>query len=61
MLTYVYACPHCDHEWDECHRIGFAPREMACPKCGKAARLQVTGGSGFVLRGPDWAGKEIHK
>jgi predicted nucleic acid-binding Zn ribbon protein len=33
--------------------------KVKCPKCGTQAKKLVTGGSGFILVGDGWPGKDI--
>lgn len=53
-MTYEYICTACGHQWEAEHAIS-APPLRDCPKCGKAsAKRQVSGGTGFLLKGGGW-------
>lgn len=53
-MTYEYVCTACGHEWEADHAIS-APPLKECPSCHKAtAKRQVSGGTGFVLKGGGW-------
>jgi putative FmdB family regulatory protein len=53
-MTYEYLCTACGHEWEASQPI-TAEALKNCPKCKKAAaRRQVSGGTGFVLKGGGW-------
>lgn len=53
-MTYEYVCTTCHHEWEESQSIS-APASTECPKCHAAtAKRQVSGGTGFVLKGGGW-------
>lgn len=53
-MTYEYLCTACGHEWEASQPITAEPLKD-CPKCKKAsARRQVSGGTGFVLKGGGW-------
>lgn len=55
-MTYEYKCQVCGYEFTQSHRTGEAPRETWCDQCWwRLARLQVSGGQGFMLKGPRWA------
>jgi putative FmdB family regulatory protein len=51
MPTYEFRCPK-GHEFEKFYRsIGVAPREVACPSCGKIAERQMSAGGGLVFKG----------
>src|SRR5207253_580271 len=51
MPTYEFRCPE-GHEFEKFYRsIGAAPRETACPTCGKIAERQLSAGGGLVFKG----------
>jgi putative FmdB family regulatory protein len=53
-MTYEYICTACAHAWEAEQPISAAPLK-ACPSCGaEAAKRQVSGGAGFILRGGGW-------
>jgi putative FmdB family regulatory protein len=53
-MTYEYVCTACAHEWEADHAIS-APPLKECPSCHKAtAKRQISGGTGFVLKGGGW-------
>lgn len=53
-MTYEYVCTACGHEWEADHAIS-APPLKDCPSCHKAtAKRQISGGTGFVLKGSGW-------
>lgn len=53
-MTYEYVCTACDHEWEASQPISAAPLKT-CPQCQQeTAKRQVSGGTGFVLKGGGW-------
>lgn len=53
-MTYEYVCTACHHEWEESQSISAAPL-TECPKChDSTAKRQISGGTGFVLKGGGW-------
>ena len=51
MPTYEFRCPK-GHEFEKFYRsISAAPREVACPTCGKIAERQLSAGGGLVFKG----------
>jgi putative FmdB family regulatory protein len=51
MPTYEFRCPE-GHEFEKFYRsIGGAPRDVACPMCGKKAERQMSAGGGLVFKG----------
>jgi putative FmdB family regulatory protein len=53
-MTYEYVCVGCHHEWEAEQSISAKPLDT-CPNCGeKTAKRQVSGGSGFILKGGGW-------
>ncbi len=53
-MTYEYVCTACHHEWEESQSIS-APPSTECPKChASTAKRQISGGTGFVLKGGGW-------
>jgi putative FmdB family regulatory protein len=51
MPTYEFRCPK-GHEFEKFYRsISAAPREVACPTCGKIAVRQLSAGGGLVFKG----------
>ena len=53
-MTYEYVCTSCQHEWEASQSISEAPL-TDCPQChAKTAKRQISGGTGFVLKGGGW-------
>lgn len=52
MPTYSYKCPKCQTEKEVIKGIKDADATELCPKCNHQMSKQVTGGCGFVLKGP---------
>ncbi len=53
-MTYEYACEACGHRWEAEQPISAAPLKQ-CPKChAQAAKRQISGGQGFILKGGGW-------
>jgi putative FmdB family regulatory protein len=53
-MTYEYVCTACGHEWEASQSIKDAPLKE-CPSChAQSAKRQVSGGTGFVLKGSGW-------
>lgn len=53
-MTYEYVCTACGNEWEASQPITAAPLKE-CPSCHEStARRQVSGGTGFVLKGGGW-------
>jgi putative FmdB family regulatory protein len=53
-MTYEYVCTACGHQWEASQSIKDAPLKE-CPSChGQTAKRQVSGGTGFVLKGSGW-------
>ncbi len=53
-MTYEYICTSCGHEWEATQSINDKPLKK-CPTCGKqTAKRQISGGTGFVLKGGGW-------
>jgi len=51
MPTYEFRCPE-GHEFEKFYRsIAGAPRETACPICGKIAERLMPAGGGLVFKG----------
>jgi putative FmdB family regulatory protein len=51
MPTYEFRCPE-GHEFEKFYRsIAAAPRETACPVCGKIAERQMSAGAGLHFKG----------
>ena len=51
MPTYEFRCPD-GHDFEKFYRsISAAPRELACPVCGKIAERQLSAGAGLVFKG----------
>ncbi|HEY5960104.1 MAG TPA: zinc ribbon domain-containing protein [Polyangiaceae bacterium] len=53
-MTYDYLCTSCGHTWEAEQRISEDPLKE-CPACSElAAKRQISGGSGFILKGGGW-------
>jgi len=53
-MTYEYLCTACGHAWEAEQSISAAPL-TTCPEChAEAAKRQVSGGAGFILKGGGW-------
>lgn len=53
-MTYEYVCTACAHEW-EAEQSMSEPPLTTCPSCkADTAKRQVSGGTGFILRGGGW-------
>jgi len=53
-MTYDYVCTACAHVWEAEQRITEAPLTEG-PHCqAQAAKRQVSGGQGFILKGGGW-------
>lgn len=53
-MTYEYLCTACGHVWEAEQSISEAPLKD-CPSChAAAAKRQVSGGAGFILKGGGW-------
>ncbi len=53
-MTYEYVCTTCNHQWEADQSIKDAPLKV-CPSCKKqSAKRQISGGTGFVLKGGGW-------
>ena len=54
MPTYEYACTACHNEWETEQSIKDAPL-TECPRCHEqTAKRQISGGTGFMLKGGGW-------
>ncbi len=51
MPTYEYHCSICDRRFEVRQGINDDPLS-ACPECGGSVRRLITGGSGFMVKGP---------
>ncbi len=49
MPTYEYLCP-AGHHFDLIQKMADRPKAR-CPKCGKQASRQISGGAGLVFKG----------
>ncbi len=53
-MTYEYACTACGNAWEAEQSISAAPL-TDCPSCHQAAaKRQISGGAGFILKGGGW-------
>lgn len=53
MPIYEYACPDCDHRFDEIQKFSDPPCEV-CPKCAARNVKKLISRSSFVLNGGGW-------
>jgi len=56
-MLYEYQCS-CGFLSEVEHSMAENPT-IVCPKCRNQMKKVISGGTGFVLKGPDWPGKEI--
>lgn len=49
MPTYEYRCP-AGHQFERFQRITDSPR-VRCPRCGRKASRQISGGAGLIFKG----------
>lgn len=60
MPTYEYRCESCSHEFERLLRMSQSDEPQACPECGVTpAKRRISLGTGFILSGDGWAGKNI--
>ena len=60
MPTYEYRCETCTHEFERLLRMSQCDEPQACPECDTTpAKKLISFGSGFILSGDGWAGKNI--
>ena len=52
MLTYEYRCQACGHTFEWRQSISDPPLQE-CPECRGPVQRLATGGTGFILKGPD--------
>lgn len=57
-MTYIYECQTCSGTYSA-DKPMTAELSEPCPACGSDNRPVVTGGSGFILKGKGWPGKEM--
>ena len=57
-MIYEYQCPSCNKCQEVDHKMGEDP-EIKCSKCNTRMKRIISGGSGFILNGNGWPGKEI--
>jgi putative FmdB family regulatory protein len=65
MPTYEYRCPD-GHDFERFFRkISDAPKEVACPECGKIAERKLSAGAGLLFKGSGFYltdyGKNAHR
>ena len=56
-MIYEYWCPECGGAQEFDHHMNESPKVL-CPFCLYKMKRVVTGGSGFILKGGDWPGRE---
>lgn len=60
MPTYDFRCEVCNREFDRFMPMSRCDDPQSCAECGAPnAKRIVTAGMGFILKGDDWAGKNI--
>jgi len=53
-MIYEYECNNCDYSWEEDQSIKDDLIKV-CPNCkNESAKIIITGGSGFLLKGKGW-------
>jgi putative FmdB family regulatory protein len=58
LPTYLYRCEPCDEEFEKILPVARYREPQNCPNCNEGpAKKLITGGTGFILRGDGWAGK----
>lgn len=57
MPTYAFTCPQ-GHQFDVFERKISPKLKSKCPTCGKMATRQISGGSGFHLKGSGFYGTD---
>ena len=50
MPTYGYECKSCGHTFDAFQSMSDEPLKT-CPKCSKAVRRLINGGTGIIFKG----------
>jgi putative FmdB family regulatory protein len=50
MPTYEYRCPACGHAFEKFEKMNATARAK-CPRCGKPAERQISGGAGLLFKG----------
>lgn len=50
MPTYEYECSSCGHTFEAFQSMSDAPLS-SCPKCGKAVKRLILGGTGVIFKG----------
>ena len=50
MPTYEFRCPQ-GHVFEKFAQTMSGPKRSRCPKCGKMATRQISGGAGLVFKG----------
>lgn len=59
MPYYEYKCPECGHEFTKRLRMSQHKDPQDCPECGHSPADKVISKPNFILKGDDWAGKNI--
>lgn len=59
MPTYEYQCPKCGHEFAKRLRMSQYKDPQSCPECGHSPADKLVSKPNFILKGDDWAGKNI--
>ena len=60
MPTYAYKCEKCGEEFEKLLPISQYKEPQSCTNCGHSpAKRMIVGGTGFILRGDGWAGKNL--
>jgi len=60
MPNYDYKCKKCSHTFEVFHSMTASPVK-ACPKCGSKVRRLISGGAGFIFKGPGFYATDYRK
>jgi len=60
MATYEFLCKKCNIHWEKQMSMNEGHIDI-CPKCKKKVSSIVTGGSGFVFKGPGFPSNDFKK
>lgn len=59
MPTYEYRCPDCGHDFEKRLRISEYNEPQTCPECDHHPADKRVSSPQFLLKGDDWAGKNL--
>ena len=57
--SYEYECLRCGNIFQVNRPMSDSSKPAKCGTCRVECKRIVTGGTGFILKGNDWPGKEI--